>query len=59
MNQQEVRIPEEMASEVFRVAAQLYAQHSQSYSAEELIQAGAMANIPPRFVRQAIHQVRS
>lgn len=57
MNSPEYRIPEDKAQEVFTLAAQLYAQHNQSYSVNELIEAGAEARIPPEFVQQAIEQL--
>jgi hypothetical protein len=43
MNRPEDRIPEEKTQEVFALAAQLYAQHNQSYSVQELMDAGAEA----------------
>lgn len=52
-------VPEEMAPEVFALASRLYAQQSQEYSLEELIQAGAEAQIPPQFIRQAAQEIRS
>ena len=52
------RIPEDKAQEVFTLAAQLYAQHNQSYSVQELMEAGAEAKIPPEFVQQAIDQLQ-
>jgi BTB/POZ domain-containing protein KCTD9 len=52
------RIPEDQAQEVFTLAAQLYAQHNQSYSVHELMEAGAEAKIPPEFVQQAIDQLQ-
>lgn len=58
MNPSEFRLPEDKAEEVFTLAAKLYAQHSQSYSAEELIAAGTEAKIPPEFVEQAIAQIQ-
>lgn len=58
MNRPEYRIPEDKAQEVFTLAAQLYAQHNQSYSVNELIEAGAEARIPPEFVQQAIDQLQ-
>lgn len=58
MNRPEYRIPEDKAQEVFTLAAQLYAQHNQSYSVNELIEAGAEARIPPEFVQQAIAQLQ-
>ena len=58
MNRPEYRIPEEKTQEVFTLAAQLYAQHNQSYSVKELMEAGSEAKIPPEFVQQAIDQLQ-
>ena len=57
MNPPQDRIPEEKTQEVFTLAAQLYAQHNQSYSVQELMEAGAEAKIPPEFIQQAIEQL--
>lgn len=59
MNNSDPRIPEAIAPKVFARAAHLYAQAGQGYSLEELIQAGAAANIPPEFIRQAVQQVQA
>ena len=58
MNRPEDRIPQDQTQEVFTLAAQLYAQHSQSYSVQELMAAGNEANIPPEFVQKAIAQIQ-
>lgn len=58
MNRPEDRIPEEKTQEVFALAAQLYAQHNQSYSVQELMDAGAEAKIPPEFIQQAVEQIQ-
>ena len=58
MNSPDYRIPEDKAQEVFTLAAQLYAQHTQSYSVQELMEAGTEARIPPEFVQQAIDQLQ-
>lgn len=54
------RIPDDQADEIFQRAAELYAQQkgSQGYSTEDLMQAGAEAQIPPEFVQAAIAQVQ-
>lgn len=54
----EYRIPEDQAQEVFTRAAQLYAQHNQSYSVKELMEAGSEARIPPEFIQQAIEELQ-
>lgn len=53
------RIPDQQASEVFELAARLYAQRSQSYSVEELVQAGSEVEIPPEYVQEALRQVQT
>jgi hypothetical protein len=64
MNRPEYRIPseyrisEDKAEEVFTLAAQLYAQHNQSYSVKELMEAGTEARIPPEFIQQAIDELQ-
>jgi hypothetical protein len=58
MNRPQDRIPEEKTQEVFTLAAQLYAQHNQSYSVQELMEAGAEAKIPPEFIQQAVEQIQ-
>jgi hypothetical protein len=58
MNRPEYRIPEDKAQEVFTLAAQLYAQHNQSYSVNELMEAGTEARIPPEFIQQAIEELQ-
>ncbi|MBE9129389.1 MULTISPECIES: pentapeptide repeat-containing protein [unclassified Coleofasciculus] len=58
MNRSDFRIPEDKTQDVFTLAAELYAQHNQSYSVKELMEAGAEAKIPPEFVQQAIEQLQ-
>lgn len=58
MNNSPPRIPEAIASEVFDRAARLYAQAAQGYSLAELIQAGAAANIPPKYIEQAVQEIQ-
>jgi uncharacterized protein YjbI with pentapeptide repeats len=58
MNRPDYRIPEDKTQEVFTLAAQLYAQHNQSYTVKELMDAGAEAKIPPEFIQQAIDQMQ-
>ncbi|HBE21809.1 MAG TPA: hypothetical protein DEG17_18255 [Cyanobacteria bacterium UBA11149] len=52
------RLPEEYAQEVFTLAARLYAEQTQSYSVDELIDAGTEAKIPPEFMEQAFHEIQ-
>jgi len=53
------RIPDQMAPEVFDLAARLYAQHNQSYSVDDLVAAGSEVQIPPEFVQEALRQVQA
>jgi BTB/POZ domain-containing protein KCTD9 len=59
MSRAEFRIPEEKVPQVFELAARLYAEKKQGYSATELIQAGSEVNIPAEFVQQAIAQIQA
>ncbi|MEQ9670259.1 LemA family protein [Coleofasciculus sp. G2-EDA-02] len=59
MKSLDVRIPESMTSEVLEIASRNYANHSQSYSASELMQAGSEAQIPAEFIQQAIQEVQT
>ncbi len=52
------RIPEDQAHQAFALAAQLYAQHNQSYSVKELIEAGKEAQIPPEFMEKALAEIK-
>ena len=51
-------IPQNQAAEVFERASQLISQQPQNYSLEELIQAGAEAQIPPEAIKQAVQQIQ-
>lgn len=57
MSNSNPRIPEEMAPEVFATASRLYAQKSQDYSIEELMEAASEAQIPPEFIQQAVQEI--
>ncbi|MEH2351994.1 hypothetical protein [Nostoc sp.] len=59
MNNSKVRIPKEIAPDVFALAAQLYAQENQDYFLEEIMQAGAEVQIPPEVIQQAIQQIQA
>lgn len=59
MDNQARKVPEEQVPEVLALAARLQAQQKQSYSLEELVQAGAEANIAPEFIQQAVQQLES
>ncbi|MUL38400.1 pentapeptide repeat-containing protein [Gloeocapsopsis dulcis] len=58
MNNQ-TKIPAEKIPEIFEHAAREYAEKNQSYSVEEVIQAGVEARIPPEYIQRAIAQVQS
>lgn len=58
MNQSERRISQKMASEVFALAAELQAQHEQTYSLAELMEIGSEAHISPEFIKQALRQIQ-
>ncbi|MEA5580471.1 LemA family protein [Nodularia harveyana UHCC-0300] len=58
MNNQEGRIPEEIAPEVLELASRYYANHSQGYSSAELVAAGEEVDIPVEFIQQAIQDVK-
>ena len=51
-------IPKNHAAEVFERASWLAERESQNYTVEELIQAGAEAQIPPEAVRQAVKDLQ-
>jgi uncharacterized protein YjbI with pentapeptide repeats len=58
MNNQ-TKIPAEKIPEIFENAARLYAEKNQSYSVEEVIQAGIEARIPPEYIQKAIAQIQA
>lgn len=51
-------IPKNHAAEVFKRASWLAERESQNYTVEELIEAGAEAQIPPEAVRQAVKDLQ-
>jgi LemA protein len=55
----DARIPDEIASEVFELAARLYSEQQSSYSSAELVQAGQEAQIPPEFIQAALKEVNA
>ncbi|PIG91759.1 LemA family protein [Gloeocapsopsis sp. IPPAS B-1203] len=59
MNNPDKRIPENIAPEVLELAARNYANHTQSYSASELVAAGEEVDIPAEFIQQAILDVQA
>ena len=58
MNKPQPRIPQEYTDEIFALAAELQAEHEQSYSIAELKQIGAEAHILPEFIEQATKQIQ-
>lgn len=58
MSKPQRRIPQENTSEIFALAAELQAQHEQSYSVAELKKIGAEAHISPLFIEQAVKQIQ-
>ncbi len=59
MSNQEIRIPEDIASEVLDLASRYYAEQEKSYSDSELVEAATEAGIPPQFIEQAIKDVQA
>ncbi|MBE9190262.1 LemA family protein [Gloeocapsopsis crepidinum LEGE 06123] len=59
MNNPDKRIPEDIAPEVLELASRNYANHTQSYSASELVAAGEEVDIPAEFIQQAILDVQA
>jgi LemA protein len=57
MNNPDKRIPEEIAPEVLELASRYYANHTQTYSASDLVAAGKEVDIPAEFIQQAIRDV--
>lgn len=55
----DVRIPDDKASEVFELAARLYSQSSNTYSVDELVQAGSEVQIPPEFIQEALQRIEA
>ncbi|MBH8556124.1 LemA family protein [Nostocaceae cyanobacterium CENA357] len=59
MNNQDKRIPEDIAPEVLELASRYYAHRTQSYSTSELVAAGKEVDIPAEFIQQAILDVQA
>ncbi|HEY9673200.1 MAG TPA: LemA family protein [Waterburya sp.] len=59
MNNPEVRIPEDIATEVLALASRYYAHSTQSYSVSELVQAGSEVQIPAELIEQAIQEIQA
>lgn len=58
MSKPQRRIPQEDTSEIFALAAELQAQHEQSYDLTELKTIGAEAHISPEFIDRAVKQIQ-
>ncbi|MBO0351691.1 LemA family protein [Phormidium pseudopriestleyi FRX01] len=52
------QIPEDMAQEVLELASRYYSGSQNSYSLDQLQQAGSDVQIPPEFMEKAIQEVR-
>ncbi|HEY9834725.1 MAG TPA: LemA family protein [Stenomitos sp.] len=59
MNNPEVRIPEDIATEVLTLASRYYAGSTQGYSVSELVQASSEVQIPAEFIEQAIREIQT
>lgn len=59
MDYSNARIPEEIASEVLEVASRMYAEANNSYSVQDLQQAGQEVSIPPELIEKAIQEVQA
>jgi LemA protein len=53
----DLRIPDDKASEVFELAARLYSESSNTYSEDELVQAGSEVQIPSEFIQEALRRI--
>lgn len=58
MNDNNSRIPEDIADDVLKVASELYAKTQNSFSVSDLQAAGQEVSIPPELINQAIAQVK-
>ncbi|HEY9835543.1 MAG TPA: LemA family protein [Vampirovibrionales bacterium] len=58
MNDSNSQIPEDMAEEVLELASRYYSGSQNSYSQQQLQEAGADVQIPPEFINKAIQEVR-
>jgi LemA protein len=59
MNDKEIRIPEEIASEVLELASRYYSDYTQGFAESELVAAGKEVQIPAEFIQQAIREVQA
>lgn len=59
MNNSNRPIPKEIAPDIFALAAHLDDKKNQEFSLEELMQAGAEAQIPPELIQQALQEIRA
>ena len=59
MNNPEIRLPEDIATDVLTLASRYYACSTQSYSISELVQAGSEVQIPAEFIEQAIGEIQA
>jgi len=59
MSNPEIRVPEEIAPEVFALASRYYADYCQGFSESELVKAGSEVDIPPEFIQKAIQEIQT
>ncbi len=59
MSQPEIRIPEEIAPQVFALASRYYADFRQDFTESELVKAGSEVDIPPEFIQKAIQDIQA
>jgi LemA protein len=59
MSNPEIRIPEEIAPEVFALASRYYADYRQGFSESELVKAGSEVDLPPEFIQKAIQEIQT
>lgn len=55
----DLRIPEDKASEVFELAARLYARHRQNHPLQALNPVHSPVDIPPEFIQKALGQLQA
>jgi len=51
-------VPADLAADVLTLAAQLQVQQQDAYTLDDLVAAGAEANIDPAYIHQAVQQVQ-
>lgn len=59
MSHPEIRVPEEIAPQVFALASRYYADFRQDFTEAELVKAGSEVDIPPEFIQKAIQDIQA